>query len=68
MPVYRSLFPQLLLVPIYTPGSREAITVKLLTKGHDHHNRGQDSKPQSDDSELESDALNRTTMAHHNVY
>jgi hypothetical protein len=29
-----SLPPQLLLVPIYTPGSREASGVKCLAQGH----------------------------------
>ena len=39
-------------VPIYTPGWREAITVKCLAQGHKHHGCSQDSNPHSDDSAI----------------
>ena len=39
-------------VPIYTPGWREAITVKCLAQGHKYHGRGWDSNPYSNDSAI----------------
>ena len=44
------LYP--LQVPIYTPGWREAITVKCLAQGHKYHGCSQDSNPHSDDSAI----------------
>ena len=51
-----------ILVPIYTPGWREAIIVKYLAQGHKCHDR--DSNPHSgeDAPELEFDALNHSAM------
>ena len=40
------------LVPIYTPGWREAITVKCLAQGHTYYGRGWDSNSHSNDSAI----------------